>query len=224
MKLSIPEELLLLALDDDRGSAVSCAEISLPYALAGAVLFELAAQNFAEIDGKHVRIQPGVHTGDGVLDLAIEVIGVPRKPKTVKSWVQTIASRSVKIKSILFEELVSKGILRKEEHRFLWVIPYDRYPTRNLAPENEIRNRMIDAVEGRIEIEERDYILLSLIKAATLEKEVFPKELFKQAKSRLKLIAKDEKIGCAVNSISQEIQAAITVALIVATTTASVNS
>ncbi len=214
MKLSLPEELLLLALDDERGSAVSAVSMTLPYALAGAIVFELTGRGLIEMEGKDVRIVAGVKSGDAVLDLALDSVGIPKKAKSIKWLVSKIAAKESKINAVLYDQLVSKGILVKDDRHFLWVIPYSRYPTKNALPETHIRKRMIDAVLGDGEIAESDYILLSLIKAANLEKEVFPKEILKEAKLKLKMIAENEKIGVTVSAISQEIQTAILVTVI----------
>jgi len=37
---------------------------------------------------------------------------------------------------------VQKRILRREEHRILWVFPADRYPTSNPLEELEVRRRL----------------------------------------------------------------------------------
>ena len=217
MKLSLPEQLLLLALDDDKGSAVSSVGTSLHYAIAGAVLFELIGKKIFDQSGKLLTVKHGVRTGDEALDVVLEMSEHLSKPRSMSHLIQLFSGKAEKIKSIVLHRLVDKGILEKQEHRFLWVLHFDRYPTHNIVPENEIRKRMIDVIQERVSMEESDLVLLSLIGACDLEKEVFPKEIVKEAKSRIKVISRGEEIGSAVSEITRQVEVAITAAIAAAT-------
>lgn len=217
MKLSLPEQLLLLALDDEKGNTVASTGTSLHYAIAGSVMFELLKKKIFDQSGNLFTVKHGVRTGDEALDVVLEMSEHLSKPRSMSHLIQLFSGKAERIKSIVLERLVRKGILAKEEHRFLWVIHYDRYPSHDLVPENEIRKRMIDVIQERVSMEESDLVLLSLIGACDLEKEVFPKEIVKETKSRIKVISRGEEIGSAVSEITKQVEVAVTAAITAAT-------
>ena len=213
MKLSLPEQLVLVSLDDRTGHAVPSMGNSLHYGIAGAVVFELLKRDLLEKTDDHLMIRHGARTGDEVLDMAIEMIEHLKKPRPMGYLIQQISGKAEKMKSILLDRLVEQRILDREEHRLLWVIHYDLYPTHNVAPENRIRKRMIGVVEGKVEMKESDCILLSLIHACELDKEIFPEDFLAEAKERIRAIIKDEEIGHAVSEIAQQLQVAVSIAI-----------
>jgi hypothetical protein len=66
-------DLLLLALDDERGTVLSQAAIGLDYGLAGALVMELALRGRIRIDDEAVSTI-GPATDDALLDDALRVI------------------------------------------------------------------------------------------------------------------------------------------------------
>ena len=75
--------------------------------------------------------------------------------------------------NLIQSSLTQLGAIREEERKALWVIPYRRYPTDDSSIENRLRKELHDAVLGRKEISTDEAVLLRLIGAAKLEKEVF---------------------------------------------------
>ena len=123
----------------------------------------------------------------------------------------------------LLNELITKGILEQQDKKVLWVIPATRYPTKNPVIENRVRKRIIGIVLHDEQLDERSSMLISLINACELIKEVFPKDNLKDANKKIKNIIQDEKIGKAITSqISDEIMLTIMV-LMVATTVVTSN-
>jgi hypothetical protein len=223
MKLTLPESILLLALDDENGHVVSCSSTALPYAVAGALLFDLCTRNLVEIRQDKVVDWPRSTLGDPVLDLAIARFkdkAKPGKHKKVSYWIQQIAKDQKETRNLIQANLIRLGAIREEERKALWVIPYRRYPTDDSTIENRLRKDLHDAVLGRKEITTDEAVLLSLIGAAKLEKEVFDPSTVKEAKQVIKKIMDGEVIGDAISEIVKSIQAAVMVSVIVAATAA----
>ena len=122
-----------------------------------------------------------------------------------------------KLKDRLLDRLVRQGILRREEHKVLWVIPAKRYPTLSGAPEMRRRELIRSAVLHQAKPDERTAILISLVGACGLVKEIFKKEERKKAKKRIKEIAKDEAVGKAVADTVAGVQAAVLTAITAST-------
>ena len=219
--LNLMEELLLLALDDEKGKIISSSSCALPYGLRGALLLELfLAEKIDVVDKKIVVINKN-NTGNEVLDNALNIINTYHKQKTVKFWITKLTSKMKELRKDLLNQLITKGILEQQDKKVLWVIPATRYPTKNPVIENRVRKRIIGIVLHNDKLDERSSMLISLINACELIKEVFPKDNLKDAKKKIKNIIQDEKVGKAITSqISDEIMLTI-VAVMVATTVTS---
>ena len=216
--LNLMEELLLLAIDDDKGKILSSSSCALPYGLRGALLLELfLAEKIDVVDKKIVVINKN-NTGNEVLDNALNIIDTYHKQKTVKFWITKLTSKMKELRKDLLNQLISKGILEQQDKKVLWVIPATRYPTKNPVIENRVRKRIIGIVLHNEKLDERSSMLISLINACELIKEVFPKDNLKDAKKKIKNIIQDEKVGKAITSqVSDEIMT--TVMLLMMTTT-----
>jgi hypothetical protein len=89
----------------------------------------------------------------------------------------------------LLDRLIEKGILRREEHKILWVFTSKHYPAQDLRPETELRTRVHAAVLEGAEPDDRTRSLLVLVHACNLVSELFEKPERKAAAENLKAIA-----------------------------------
>jgi hypothetical protein len=222
--LSLAEELMLLALKDEKGSVIMSASTALPYGLAGALLLDLFFRQKITFNGKTVEVVDPAPTGDTLLDETLALISGTEKHKTAKYWVQKIERKIKKLRDRIADQLVQKEILKPEEHRLLWVFQYQRYPTVNISPEMEIRQRIRNIVLLNHPPDDKDRALISLVKACSLVNEIFSGEERRQAKKRIKEITEEEKIGKAVSYVVAEITAAVTAVVIITAASTSSSS
>ena len=217
MNLSLAEELLLLALKDEKGTAVFSASTALPFGLAGAVLMDLTLRKKIRLDGKRVVAVDGMGPGDPILQPCWQLIQEKEKPRTIRHWIDKF-SRTGKIRNRCLERLVQEEILRLERRRVLLIFPGRRFPTADPRPETEARKRLRRVVLEDKPADDRTMMLLSLVRACDLIREVFPGPEKKEARKKIKAMAINEAIG---NAVAAEIEGAI-VALIAASTVSSV--
>jgi len=144
--LSLTEQLMLLALHDEKGSVIFSSSTALPYGLAGAMLLDLYFKKKIILQDNKVQVVDTTPTGDAMLDEALVLIQSSAKNRSIKHWVGKINSKIKGIKQRTVERLVVQNILKQEEHRFLWFFNVNRYPTLNAAPELEIRNKIRNIV------------------------------------------------------------------------------
>jgi hypothetical protein len=214
------EELLLLALDDEKGKIISSSSCALPYGLRGALLLELVLAEKIDVVDKKIVVINKNNTGNEVVDNALNIIDTYHKQKTVKFWITKLTSKMKELRKDLLNQLITKGILEQQDKKVLWVIPATRYPTKNPVIENRVRKRIIGIVLHNEKLDERSSMLISLINACELIKEVFPKDNIKDAKKKIKNIIQDEKVGKAITSqISDEIMLTIMVLMVTTTVT-----
>lgn len=191
-------DLMLLALDDDRGTVSWQHSTALRYGLGGALLMDLAQQERVEsLDDKIVLVDPSP-TGDDVLDAALNAIATSNKPRDARYWVESLGGRSG-LKEQLSRQLVALGILREQEREFLRVFHDHRFPTDDSGPESSLRGLLRDAALGATEPDTRTLLLLSLVNACKLADDLFSREERSQALSRIKELVEGEHFGKAVS-------------------------
>ncbi|HLT18188.1 MAG TPA: GPP34 family phosphoprotein [Thermomicrobiales bacterium] len=217
---TLAEDLLLLGLDDDKGTVSWQHATAFPYGLGGALLIDLARQGRIDtVDDKIVVTDP-TPTGDDVLDEALQTIQASKKPRDARHWVGKLGGRKG-LKEQLARRLVERGILREEEHKFLWIFQSPRFPTSDPGPEASLRGQIRDVVLAGIQPDERLLLLLSLIKATDLTNQIFERGERRQAKRRIKELVEGEEFGRAVGKAVADATTAVVIAASAAAITAS---
>ena len=219
MDFNLVDQLTLLALDDHKGTFVTDT-ISYGYSVGGAVILELAlAEKLAIVDHR-VKVIDKTATGNAILDEQFQIIKGKNKEKKLTSWIESIGNDSEKIKKATIQQLVDKGILEKREEKFLWVFNVKKFPTSDPRPENALRSNLRQIVIDYHKADLRDIILLNLIKACNLEKEVFGKSNVRLFKQRMKEINAQNELAKEVSKSIAEVCEAVNAVLIVLITTA----
>ncbi len=206
--LTIAEQLLLLGLNDKKGSVVFSASNSLPYGLAGALIFDLYFQNRIRFEGKNIYVVSRTTTSNEIADEALYLLYQETKVHNVKYWVKRIHDKIKNLGIRLADRLVEEKILEKKEHHFLWV-DYSRYPTRDAVPEREVRNTIRNIVLYDQKPAEKEMALVCLVQASGLINEIFSKEERKKAREKIKKITEGNEVGKATSAIISEINAAM---------------
>lgn len=213
MNLDLLEEFLLIALDDDKGQFV-IDSTHLHYGFGGAILLELALREKISIEGDYVRLKDSSYAKEVALNKALDLLKESAESKKIKDWISALAKKAGELKQDTLQRLINKGILKKEEHKILWIIPNNKYPTSDLSPENKVRERLNAVMLNGALSEPRDIMLLSLIEVSDLTREAFrDKEDYKKVKKKIKEVTQDVKVSGAINKSIREIQAAIMIAL-----------
>jgi golgi phosphoprotein 3 len=211
-KLSLAEELLLLALNDEKGTVLMAGATGLPYGLAGALLVELVDAGLLRLEGKTLVAAPAGATRDEILDGILIQLRTAKRTRDLRYWVGRIGRSGGKLKAKVADRLVGKGILQREEHRVLLIFPTTRFPQVNPMPEYGARERIRAALRGMTPPDERTAALISLVHACGLVGILFDKGERREAKKKAKEIAKSQPIGAAVAQTVEAIQAAVVAA------------
>ncbi|MBM4455167.1 MAG: GPP34 family phosphoprotein [Verrucomicrobia bacterium] len=207
--LSFVEEIVLLALDDQKGKFVDLPPLALEQALAGAVLLELAFQNRIDTDPAHLMLVSDQVTGDKILDPILKGIARAQDKQNAKYWVGVISADGEKIREAALARLVEKGVLKREEKKILWVIPGRRYPMIQNKEEEEVRKRIRSVVVDGAIPSPRDVVLISLGSACQLLRTVLTDADLLKYSPRIAEVAKMDLIGQAVSKSVAEVQEAV---------------
>ena len=114
--LHLYEQLMLLALRDDKGTLESKASMY-QYALGGAILTELAINEVIRIrSDKKTLVDPvsSQGIGDPILDECLELVSSARRRRRARDWVARFG-RLKKLRHRVAEGLCRKGILAEAE-------------------------------------------------------------------------------------------------------------
>ena len=207
--LTFVEEIVLLALDDKKGKFVDLPPLALDQALAGATLLELAFQNRIDTDLTHLTLVSDKAIGDRMLDPILKEIVAAQDKKDAKYWVGVVSADGEKIRDAALAKLVEKGVLKKEEKKFLWVIPGRRYPMVQNQEEEEVRKRIRKVVVDGEVPSPRDVVIVSLSSACQLLRTVFTDAELLQYSPRIAEVAKMDLIGRTVSKSVAEVQEAV---------------
>lgn len=209
-------DLLLLALDDERGTVLSQASIGLDYGLAGALVMELALHGRLEIEDDHVSTV-GEATDDPLLDDALRAIAAaPGKKLTY--WVQQLPRELDDMRARLLERLVAQGTLEKREKRVLLLFHHNVYPEKDARVEHDIRDRLDAALLHGAEPDAETACLIRLAAACRVIDAIYPRAERKQAEARIEEL--DDPARSGANAVASAVARAESAAVTAATTAA----
>ncbi|WP_299036415.1 GPP34 family phosphoprotein [uncultured Pseudokineococcus sp.] len=207
-ELTLPEELLLLVYDDEKGSTWST---TLDVGLGGAVQVDLSLRGRVDVRDGDLVVLDATPTGEPVLDAALAEVAAGARPKPPKRWLTALGKDA---RAASLERLVERGVLRREEGRVLGLFPRTRYPEADGGPEARVRQRLHDAVVVGTTPDARTAALASLVRALRLRGEVFRGEDRRATDRRLEELSEGEWAGAAVKRALDEIMAAATTVVI----------
>ena len=224
LQLCLQHELILLVLDDAKGSFTGTLY---QYGLAGALLSELLLQGVIKVsldDEKITTVAIAKTTGDEILDEVVKLISDSKKPKSLQHWVYTVACLP-RLCQRVADQLCELEILEYNESKVLWMFTRKRYPEIDASFEDAIRKRMAEVMfTTGLKADQRTSVLIALAQTSGgLNANFAPVELRKH-EARITEICDGKQLasGATVEAIAavQACMTAITVATAIATTSA----
>jgi hypothetical protein len=205
MSLTMPEELLLLMLDDESGRLTDRATPAGDYALIGAMLAELALEERIDTDPPRLRVKSAAPTGDAVLDGVLARIAAEAEPRDSRWWVETLAGDVETYRTAYFERLVQRGILKSEEGRFLWFFSERRYPVISDKEEREVKARLMSIIFEDGPPSARDSLLIGLTRAAGLFPLLLAPAELDRAQPRIEAVSRHEALNKTISDAVRDI-------------------
>jgi hypothetical protein len=225
MELILAEELLLLILDDEKGS--DTATWGGDPGLAGALLLDLTRlRALTEADGKLVA-EPGASLDHPLLAAAHAAIAADDKRRDAKGWVGRLPKELKPLRERVAARLVEHGILSEQRRKVLGLFPSTRFPEADPAAETALRERLRAVLQTERQPTPQDAMLVGLLRPYDLVRKLVPKDRRKDAERRADEIAEGGAAAKAVDDTLKGIQAAVmagTTAAIVATTAGATSS
>ncbi|MCR0982089.1 GOLPH3/VPS74 family protein [Roseomonas populi] len=213
MPLTMPEELILLMLDDRSGRLHETAGPASGYAVAGAILAELALRNRIDTDPQRLFVADAAPTGDAILDPVLARIAADPGPSEAEGsvphnsryWIETLGREAETYREAIFARLVAQGILREEQGRFLWIFPERRYPVISDKEEREVKARLTGVIFNDDIPEPRDSLLIGLCRAAGLLPLILSEETLEEVEPRIQQVANLEELSRSLGNAVRDI-------------------
>ena len=144
---TIPEELLLLALDPTTGTTAQ--PQSLDLGLAGAQLVELALAGRIAPDGDRIAVVVPRPTGDPTLDCALELLRRRGAPVRAVNW---IGGPRLGLRQTYLSHLERCGMVHAVAGQMCGVLPTTRYQATDNEISREIKARLDSAIRTGVPI------------------------------------------------------------------------
>ncbi|MCC6729971.1 MAG: GPP34 family phosphoprotein [Chthonomonadales bacterium] len=158
--LLLPEEALLLSLNDETGRFEGA---HLHYLLNAAGLAELLLRARVAEEGGSIVVRDRAPTGAAPVDIALDRLLASPKPEPARAWVRHLYRDRDTLVDVLVGGLVRRLILEAREQRYLWIFRRTVYPAADAGPEHDLRAQVLATARGEREADERLAVLLSLL-------------------------------------------------------------
>ena len=207
--LTLAEEAILLALDEETGIITELPHYQTDTVLVAATLMELALLNRIDTDLENLQVIDLTPTGQPILDRILALLPPPGETRPLRSLLDRLAIEGAEIKRMALANLVALGILKEENRRFLWVFKTRRYPMLDNREVVEVETRLHELVLSDDIPDPRDVVLVSLVHTWGLFDQILsPRELLRSL-PRIRNLARLDLIGQQAAQSIQDIEQAM---------------
>ena len=205
--LTLPEEILLLAVRDEGGTFVDLPQHSLEYVLAGSVVMDLGLRRRIDSDLERVEVVDSEPLDDAILDPALAAMSRSREIHDARFWIDTLAQDAAAIRERVLSRLVKRGILSRDESRLRWVLGKRRYPVINDQRQREVKERIL-AIVGSDEIPSpHDAAVIALAEACAVFDAIIDPDTLLELRPRIVEIARMDLMARTMNEALEAAQA-----------------
>ena len=191
--LSLPEAVLLLAIDERSGAIRGAGELR--FGLAGGMLIELRLHGRLVSEGRSLTVVDRLHTGDPLLDEVLSLMRQTSAPRPVRSWLLRITRAIHDLLPRYLDRLARNGIVRHEQSRTLGLFSTDYYPLLALGSRYALTERLRQITLADARAEPRELALLRLLEACGLLDALFARAELRLVRSRLVTYSTDERLS-----------------------------
>ena len=197
-QLSLPEELVLMLLNEQNGYFHQVPGWDLNCAVTGAVLAELSLLGRIDTDLDSLILVDAAETGDPVLDPVLAQIADEPAQRDAVYWIERLAGRAEGIIDETLDRLVGLGILEHHDGDF-WTLATARWYEELSGTSQEgtvgqlVKTRVVKALFADEIPDPRDIIVICLVNACDVFRVMF--ELDEETEERIDSICRMDLIG-----------------------------
>ena len=209
MNITIVEKILLLLLDDEKGTLPPVPQLTLHFVLAGAVLMELAMRGKIDTDDENILVVDKSATGEEFLDSTLALIASNTEKREINFWINKIADDGAELTELGFTRLVEREVLEVNEKRYFWIVKTQTYPIVDNSAERRVKLRIMNILYGDVAPEQKDIVIICLMDACDMFRTILgPTELSK-VRARIDEVAQLDEIGQITTKLVRDIQVAL---------------
>ena len=210
--LRFAEELIVLTVGAEKQAPIHIPPSTLDYALAGAVLLDLALENRIDTDADALYVIDPTPVGDSLLDPVLAEIVQETNTQPTETWLAHIAKRGDDLQALALERLVAADILEADDGGVFslshWIAHSRSYPVGGGGMEQEIRSRMTSVLLSDDIPSPRDSIIISLAHACGVFRRMFTHSEYEEVKARIELVAGLEMVARSVTGAIRNVSLA----------------
>lgn len=204
--LTLAEELLLVALDDERGTLLPLPPFAMEVASAAALVMDLTLLGRIDTDEQSLTVISTVPTGHALLDevlVQLSADSATRRPTA--DWLNRLATRT-DTRDRIIAALVQRGVLQSVDKRLLWVFKTRVYPPTSGLEEREVKSRVMTLLNNEEIPDPRDALLVGLLRATTLLDVLLSRSERHRLSARIDQLADFEELNRSMSRTIGELQ------------------
>ena len=203
--LTILEQTVLLALDEQTGKLQSSQGFNTGYALAGAVFFDLALAKKIDTGTDTVQLLNTTPSGHAASDFCLAEMAKRPDKTTVRAWIEEFMQYGEFLEDTALQGLVARGILRHETSTMLWIIDVERFPMVDDKPRQDVKLRLVETILSDEIPAAEDVMLVSIAEASGLLNAVLSQQELDGRQERIRVLCNMESISRAVFAAIREL-------------------
>ena len=206
-QLSLPDELVLMLLNEESGYFYQVPGWHLNCAVMGAVLAELSLISRIDTDMDSLFLVDQTETGNPILDPILKEIADEPGQRNAQYWIERLAPRADSIIDATLDRLVELNILEHHEGEF-WTLSRTAWQSEILGSPAEgtaaqfVRTRIGKAIFNDDIPDPRDVIIICLVNTCDVFRFMF--QLEDRDEERIRFICSMDLIGRAIAAAVSE--------------------
>ena len=132
--LDLPEELILMLLNEENGYFHQVPGWDLNCAVVGAVLAELSLLSRIDTDMESLFLVDETETGKPVLDPILKEIASEPVPRSAQFWIERLAPRAESVIDLTLDRLVAQSVARGRQTAWPYRQPLEAHAIACLVP------------------------------------------------------------------------------------------
>ena len=196
--LILPEELILMLLNEENGYFHQVPGWNLNCAVIGAVLAELSLMSRLDTDREALFLVGQTETGNPALDPALKEIASEPVQRNARYWIERLAPHAESIIDLTLDRLVDQQILEHHDGEF-WTLARTAWQTELFSSSSEgtpvqfVKTRISNVIFNNEIPDPRDVIIICLINTCDVFRFIF--QLDNEAEERIRFICQLDLIG-----------------------------
>ena len=151
---------------------------------------------------------------DDLLDPTLARIAQSAETHAARHWIEHTIAYAGDIRERALVRLVERGILRREDDRFLWMLLTRRYPVINGQSVREVKLRLMGVLFSDGIPDARDMVIISLADTCGLFGGLLSNRELIGAAPRIAQVCKMDLIGREVSKALQDIESSLALAMV----------